>query len=160
MDYAGISAQIDSLIERGMMIEAQRNALDIASLDAFFKTPLARRMLTVPPDRLWREVPFLIGLSPSEALLEDLDAYDDSERIRAQGVIDCLFEEADGGLVLLDYKTDAIKTPELVAERTQMHLPQMRVYARAVEAVFGKPPKEMYLCFLNAGQVVPVERIG
>jgi ATP-dependent helicase/nuclease subunit A len=156
LDYAGISAQLDRLIERGMMTEAQRGELNLTALANFFQTPLAERMLRVPPDRIWREIPFLIGLSPSEALLDDLDAYDDSERIRAQGVIDCLFQEADGGLILLDYKTDALKTSEQVTERTRHYLPQMRVYARAVESVFGTPPKEMYLCFLSVGSVAPV----
>jgi ATP-dependent helicase/nuclease subunit A len=151
LDYAGISAQVDEMIGRGLLTEEQRSALDLGAIERFFASELGRRMLAIPPSKVWREAPFLIGLAPSEAGMEDLAGYDEGERIRAQGMIDCLFEEEDGRLILVDYKTDAIGAAELEA-RVQLYRPQMRIYARAVEAVFGKPPDEAWLYFLALGR--------
>jgi len=151
LDYAGISAQVDGMIGRGLLTEEQRSALDFGAIERFFASELGRRMLAIPPSKVWREAPFLIGLAPSEARMEDLGGYDEGERIRAQGIIDCLFEEEGGRLILVDYKTDAISTAELEA-RVELYRPQMGIYARAVEAVFGKPPDEAWLYFLALGR--------
>jgi ATP-dependent helicase/nuclease subunit A len=151
LDYAGISAQVDEMIGRGLLSEEQRSALDFGAIERFFASELGRRMLAIPPSKVWRETPFLIGLAPSEARMEDLAGYDEGERIRAQGMIDCLFEEEGGRLILVDYKTDAISAAELEA-RVELYRPQMRIYARAVEAVFGKPPDEAWLYFLALGK--------
>ncbi|HPS03344.1 MAG TPA: PD-(D/E)XK nuclease family protein, partial [Candidatus Sumerlaeota bacterium] len=70
------------------------------------------------------------------------------------GVFDCLVEE-DDGFLLIDYKTDQIP-PEAVAARVAHYRPQIRLYARAVAAIYPKPLKEACLYFLHLGASVPV----
>jgi ATP-dependent helicase/nuclease subunit A len=154
LDYSGVSAQVDRLIDRGLLTEAQREGVDLAAVASFFQSPLGRRVLAQPLDRVWREAPFVLGLSPSEAGLPEMAGYDEAERIRVQGVLDCLVEE-DDGFLLIDYKTDRIP-PEAVAARVEYYRPQIRLYARAVEAIYSKPLKEGYLYFLHLGAAVPV----
>jgi ATP-dependent helicase/nuclease subunit A len=60
------------------------------------------------------------------------------ELVLVQGIIDLYFEEPDG-LVLLDYKTDSVKTAGQLLDRYQT---QMDLYARALAAATGKPVKE------------------
>jgi ATP-dependent helicase/nuclease subunit A len=204
LDYAGVSAQIDGMIDRGVLTERGREAVDIRALERFFASPLGRRLLAVPADRVWRETPFVLGLTPSEVKdlgaglrvmdansgeeraegikaaaspweigpgsgaaersgarphlpadpFSDLERYDPDERIRVQGVIDCLIEEADG-LLLIDFKTDAIPL-EAVAQRAALYLPQVRLYAKAVDVIFPAPLKEIYLYFLAPGRAEPI----
>ncbi|MFD1952626.1 PD-(D/E)XK nuclease family protein [Paenibacillus thailandensis] len=69
-----------------------------------------------------------------------------------QGVVDCLFED-EAGLVLLDYKTDRIymKQWEQAAER---HRFQLELYAEALEKVLGKPVDECHVFFFDGGRSV------
>ncbi len=67
-----------------------------------------------------------------------------------QGVIDCLYEDVDGGWRLLDYKTNRI-SPATLAATVQTYEMQMYVYAAAVERIFKRPPVEIVLNFLRGG---------
>ncbi len=154
LDYVGVSAQVDRMMDRGLLTETQREWVNLASVAEFFASELGRRVLAQPLDRVWRETPFVLGLSPSLVDLPDSAEYDETERIRVQGVLDCLIEE-DDGLVLIDYKTDRIP-PEALLARATYYRPQIRLYARAVEAIYPKPLKEGFLYFLHLGAAVPV----
>ena len=72
-----------------------------------------------------------------------------------QGVIDLFFEERDGGIVLLDYKTDRKTTPDLMRRRYQV---QMSLYARAIRRILGKAPKEIYIYRLFDGDAVEMRK--
>jgi ATP-dependent helicase/nuclease subunit A len=64
-----------------------------------------------------------------------------------EGFVDLLFEE-DDGLVVADYKTDAIDEEPSQAKRAQYSL-QAGIYALAVSRITGKPIKEVVLLFLS-----------
>lgn len=68
-----------------------------------------------------------------------------------QGVIDCCFLE-DGRWVLLDYKTDAVRTTP--REAALPHAPQLRLYARALAQLTGTPVAEGHVFLLAAGESV------
>ena len=53
-----------------------------------------------------------------------------------EGYVDLLYEEDDGALVVVDYKTDAAPTPETL----QAYGVQLDLYARAVGAATGMSP--------------------
>ena len=89
--------------------------------------------------RVWREVP--LSLARGGALLE--------------GKIDLLFEE-DGGLVVVDYKTDRID-PAGAEEAAGAYASQMRAYALALAAVQPLPVSEAVLVFARAGTEVRVD---
>ena len=76
------------------------------------------------------------------------------EPVVLQGVVDCVFEE-DGALVLVDYKTDRISTPEELWERYRV---QLKLYKDAVQDMTGLPVKECLLYSFWLGQ--PVEGPG
>ena len=62
-----------------------------------------------------------------------------------------------GGLTVIDYKTDAIRTEAQMRERTALYTPQLRAYAKAVERIFRKPVRECVLYFLSMGREARVE---
>ena len=61
------------------------------------------------------------------------------EKILVNGVIDCYFQEADGTLVLVDYKTDHLYQEEAFRKRYEI---QLRLYRLALERISGKKVKE------------------
>lgn len=82
--------------------------------------------------KAWREVSIAAPIDDSEGALE--------------GQIDLLYEDSDGGLVVVDYKTDRVQG-ENVSEAARPYLMQMGAYAWAVERLTGKPVQEAVLVF-------------
>ena len=60
------------------------------------------------------------------------------ETILVQGIIDVFFEEEDG-LVVLDYKTDKVRS---AGELKEKYHAQLDYYAQALEQLLEKPVKE------------------
>lgn len=66
---------------------------------------------------------------PANSVWEDSDA---ESSVLVQGIIDVFWEE-DGGIVLLDYKTDRVNAPGELIRRYQK---QLALYAKALERNF------------------------
>lgn len=84
--------------------------------------------------KLYREQPFVLGVPSEEIYPEDRSG----ETILVQGIIDVYFEEPDG-LVVLDYKTDQVRTADELKEKYHA---QLDYYAQALEQLTEKPVKE------------------
>lgn len=67
-----------------------------------------------------------------------------------RGYIDCLYEDEQGVLRIVDYKTNQA-TSETVSQAAKQYELQMLVYALAVERALGRGPDEMVLSFLRPG---------
>lgn len=87
----------------------------------------------VSASRYWREVP--VAAPMAEGVLE--------------GFIDLLFEE-DGGLVLVDYKTDSVDSGQ-TADAAGRYRLQAGAYALSVQKATGKTVKEVVFLFLHSG---------
>ncbi len=155
LDYFGLSAQIDGMIDRGLMTEDDREVVDIEKVAGFFESDLGRLVREHAPGRVRREMHFLMGLRPSKLGLDELAAYDESERIRVQGIMDCVVE-TDEGLVLIDYKTDRVGQDGL-PDRVERYRAQMRLYGMALRRIYNVEQVKAHLYFLTAGQGVGVE---
>ena len=84
-------------------------------------------------------------------------------RIFVQGSIDLVIKDADGSIILCDYKTDRVTSEEL-ADRTllinnikERHGNQLSQYSYAIEKVFGQPPKSIYIYLLATGDSIEVK---
>ncbi|MGG4143193.1 helicase-exonuclease AddAB subunit AddA [Paenibacillus algorifonticola] len=137
------------MIERKLLTPRQAEAIDSMNIAAFFASPLGLRLLAA--DEVKREVPFSCMLPASRVhpfVAEDAK----DEQILIQGVMDCVFEDQHG-LVLVDYKTDRILNQqwERAAER---HRFQLELYAEALEAVLLRQVAECYVFFFDGGQSV------
>ena len=99
--------------------------------------------------RCWREQSFSLLIPASE--MEQRAS--DQDEIFVQGTIDVFFEDADGRLVLLDYKTDRGTTPELIKKRYQT---QLDLYARAIRTITGMEVDETYIYRLSDGDTIAI----
>ncbi len=71
-----------------------------------------------------------------------------------EGRVDLVFEE-DGGLVVVDYKSDAIGEDQAL-EQAAHHAPQLQLYGRGLAQAAGLPVRERLVLFTALGRTVPV----
>lgn len=142
-DIAELLSRMEAL---RMMTPQTRQAVDAEAIAAFCRTPLYERICRA--DRVWRELPFSYGL-PARKAHAELAASDSEDTVLLQGVIDCLFSEGDG-FVLVDYKTDYVPDGSF-APAAEKHRFQMEQYAEAIEAIAGRPVTEGYVYFVYGG---------
>ncbi|WP_240546343.1 UvrD-helicase domain-containing protein [Paenibacillus artemisiicola] len=146
---ATVAATIANLVERRMLTAQQAEAVDAAGAAAFFGEEVGRRLLAAPWVR--RETPFSCTL-PAARVYPDLPSGVEREPVLIQGVIDCLFRD-DRGLVLLDYKTDRVRLGRW-EEAAERHRFQLTLYAEAIASAIGGKVDECYVFFLDGGKTV------
>lgn len=145
-----IEEQIKAMISKEIITENQAKAVDIKRLEGFFISKLGERMLK--SHNVKREVPFFIKLKSTEVYNELPEKTYGEEFILLQGVIDCIFEE-DDGLVLIDYKTDYVndKNRDSIKEKYRV---QIAYYEKALEKMIEKRVKDKYIYLFYNGEII------
>lgn len=128
-------AEIRRLVERGYLTAVQGEAVEAPRLAAFFASPLYGRIAR--SSQVLRELRFLDELPASELGYGDENASESGaqERITVQGIADCVFLE-EGRWYIVDYKTDAVQTPQALLYRYGR---QLELYARILSRSFPEP---------------------
>lgn len=143
-----LSAQIGLLIKEGRLTEEMGRLLSKDGLLRFYRSGLALRMKRAALQNLLRiEQPFVMGRAANEIEGDGSDTM-----VLVQGIIDAFFIE-DGEIVLLDYKTDAVKSGEELARRYQK---QMDLYQEALTDNLGKKVKEKLIYSFALNRAVSV----
>lgn len=134
----------ERLVRERFLTQEQGQAVDLRRVSRFFASSLGKRILSA--GRVMRELRFMSEL-PASAVRPQLSQEVAGEPVVLQGVIDCVFEE-NGALVLVDYKTDRVASPQELWERYHV---QLELYAGAVEEMYGLPVREclLYSFYLN-----------
>lgn len=145
LDETAVRAQLREMVERRLLDAKAAAELDATSVAAFFAAPLGRRLLAA--DKVEREMPFSIML-PAQRFYPELTTTE--ELIFVQGVVDALFWEADGW-VLIDYKTDRGLSGVALQEKYEL---QLSLYAEAISAILRQPVKESYLYSFASREII------
>ena len=104
----------------------------------FLNSEIGKRMRIAELDgKLKREQPFVIGMSADEIYQEKTE-IGENECILVQGIIDGYFEE-ENEWVVIDYKTDRVKTEKELANKYKK---QLDYYAKTLEQLTDKKVKE------------------
>lgn len=153
---ADVGAELERLIARGFLPETAREAVRKDELAAFFAGDFYARLAGARSIR--RETRFNIFLPAREFTGDAVFAAAlGEEKLLVQGVIDLFFEDADGKLVLCDYKTDRLSPYELThhaaAAKTlfDRHRQQLSYYRKAVLQIAERAPDEILIYSLPAG---------
>ena len=118
-------------------------AIRVREIAAFYSSDTARRLMEAK--QIKREVPFTYAKEDEEGDYQII-----------QGIVDCLFEEEDGW-VLLDYKTDRLyQIEDVQSEMSARYEVQLTVYTEAVEAILKVPIKEKLLYLFSAEKEVRI----
>ena len=119
-------------------------------LNLFLSSELAGRMKKAFGNRkLYREQPFVLGISAGRVD----EKFPPEEKVLIQGIVDAYFEE-DGELIVVDYKTDSVKTREELVRR---YKEQLNYYEEALEQLTGKKVKEKILYSFALNETIVVE---
>lgn len=143
LDFSGGVGQLDELLRSGKLTEAERRAIDDGEMALFLGSTLCRRICASA--EVHREFPIFCEYTP--------EAFPDGEeKPFIQGIADLYFVE-DGGIVLVDYKTNAGASAELLREEYEG---QLHIYRDALERMTGMRVKECLLYAFSLGETVEI----
>ncbi|MCM1049092.1 MAG: helicase-exonuclease AddAB subunit AddA [Clostridiales bacterium] len=125
-----VDVQLKKMIDDGKMPQSYRDVISPQKILKFTQSSAAGRMAHADiKGKLYKEQPFVLGL-PANRLN---DTFPPEETVLIQGIIDVFFEE-DGKFVVLDYKTDVVKTEDELIKRYHT---QLDYYAEALGQLLG-----------------------
>ena len=133
-----VVAEIAEVTKKGYISSAEADSIDTENAAAFFRSDLYRRICSSL--HYFREKKFMVAVR--ELALEDemIGKLKNSDGM-IKGIIDLMFEEKDG-IVILDYKSDKGISLNNLKER---YSTQLKLYKAAVELTTGKKVKEAIL---------------
>ena len=126
---------LDSLQAEGKFSDEERSLLSDRSLYGFFNSDLGQRLIA--SKRVERELPFSMLFDGNRVY----PSVENGERLFLQGIIDTAFVE-DDQWVLVDYKTDRVKSGDELIRRYKI---QMDLYKEALERLTNMPVKASYI---------------
>ena len=132
-------AQMEGLLDEGLLSQAVREAEGL--LKRFQHHLLYAEMDTALERR--HEVPFIASASEGDA---------------EWGFMDCLYR-TPSGWVLVDFKTDELRSPAALEAAVEKYTAQLVRYRQAAKALLGQTPRSL-MCFLNADRAVEVREVG
>jgi ATP-dependent helicase/nuclease subunit A len=151
---ASIQEQLTRMEMNELLTKEQAEVIDVDLIVQFFHGELGRRYFN--SKKLQREIPFTLSLPANEVY----PMWNGSkESIFVQGVIDCVFED-EKGLVLIDYKTDAIsgrykggfdQAKPILEARYRL---QIDLYTKAIETIWKRKVTERYLFFFDGAYLI------
>ncbi|MBQ5810253.1 MAG: UvrD-helicase domain-containing protein [Clostridia bacterium] len=142
-----VEEEANRLEDMEFISETERAALDISALEKFFAGNLYARIKKAKT--MWREQRFLSKLLVGE-IEKELGEKFPEENIVIQGAADCVFVESDQ-LVVLDFKTDRVKTEQELAER---YAAQLDIYGKVFAEIYDMPVKEKIIYSFKLGKEI------
>lgn len=150
VDAAAFEEWKQEMIQTGRIDAAEARVLTADVILPFLHSPLAARMAAADcRGRLFREQPFVLGL-PADRIDP---AFPASETLLVQGIIDAMFEE-NGSWVIVDYKTDRVKTASELIDRYKV---QLDYYAEAVSRIYDMPVTEEVIYSFELQESIPLK---
>lgn len=148
-ERADIKEQLDIMVAEEKLSEQAKEKIRIDLLMRFVQSDIGKRVrIAQMQGKLNRERPFVMGVEASQ-LTPSLQS---NEMVLVQGIIDAFFEE-DGEVILLDYKTDYVKSEQ---ELIQRYKTQMDYYTQALEKITGKKVRERIIYAVSLGRSIVV----
>lgn len=157
VDCKQIETQLRWMVDRELLTEEQAQIIEPDLIVQFYNSAIGKRMIQAR--KVYREVPFTLAVQAKEVYLDWKEA---DESVFIQGVIDCLFED-EKGLVLIDYKSDGIhdrfkggfeQAKPILEERYKV---QVNLYTKAIEQIWKRKVNERFLFFFDGAHFLQLE---
>lgn len=144
-----IKLQINSFVEKNIMSLDEAETIKINWIVKFIQSDIFKEIyIANKSEKLFKEkaIDYNIKL---KNLFKDENISED-EKIMVVGIIDLFFENENGEIILLDYKTDYV-TKENLEEVEARYKIQLDLYKSAIEDISGKKvtKKGLYLFVIN-----------
>lgn len=151
LDLITIKEQVELMVGQDIMTPQEAQLINYIQLLQFFESPLGTRILKAREVK--RELIFTLAI-PAAAIHKGEDDGLKGECVLIRGIIDCLFYEEDGAVVV-DYKTDYVDQTNL-KEKVEYYTNQLNLYTEAVETILKTPVKEKHLYFLSIDKTISI----
>ena len=153
---AAFCSEAQRLLAQGQLTQEEIEALEPETLVRFWRSELGQQLRHLRAF-VRRELSFTVALEANEiraVLGQPPEPALGGETIVVQGAADLVLLLPEE-LWLLDFKTDRLQRAELAA-RIRQYTPQLRLYARALSRIYGRPATRLYLHFLALGETVQI----
>lgn len=138
-------------IEKAIAQDSEITEMICANVCGFFRSDMGKALFEAK--NVYRESPFEIEITAKE-YDGSLDSVYSGEKVVVQGIIDLYFEDKNGGIILVDYKTDRCKTEEEQMAVAHRYQKQIDMYEYAMEKILKKSVKDKYLYLFSAQSMV------
>ena len=137
-------------------VVSDKNIADMIckNVTSFWKSDMGKEVLSAK--KVYRESPFEISIPAYEYDNTLPDEYR-NEQIILQGIIDLYFEDKNGDIILVDYKTDKCTSKAEQLAVAKKYEKQLILYARAMEKILKKSVKDKYLYLFSPQSVVKLD---
>lgn len=144
-----IKSQINSFVEKNIMSLDEIETININWIVKFIKSDIFKEIyIANKSGKLFKEKAIDYNIKLKNLFKdENIEEY---EKIMVVGIIDLFFENENGEIILLDYKTDYV-TKENLEEVKARYKVQLDLYKSAIEDISGKKvaKKGLYLFGIN-----------
>ena len=145
-----VEAELERLVNEGMLTETEASVVDKKAIAEFFTGNLAKRILSA--EKVYKEYAFTACIPLREMQPELPENEAENENVVIEGVADCAFVE-NGGLVIVDFKTDRAQSGEELAEK---YKDQLGIYRRCLAEVLDIPIKETVIYSFRLGKCIEI----
>ncbi|MBO4410751.1 MAG: helicase-exonuclease AddAB subunit AddA [Lachnospiraceae bacterium] len=134
-------AELFRLRKEGLISESEQGTIEVDDLRLFLRSDIGKRYARAfSAGKCRKEQQFIIGL-PVREVFPEAQVRSQDELVMIQGVIDLYLEEEDG-IVVVDYKTDRVRDPEILVREYRV---QLDLYEKALTMMTGKTVKEKWI---------------
>lgn len=150
-----VISQLESFVEDEIMSVEEKSTVDISWITKFICTDIFSQMQKADRDnKLFKEKAIDYSISINQ-IYRDEDIVD-SEKMMLVGIIDLFFEDENGDIILLDYKTDKVSenNRDEVVSRYKV---QLELYKKALEKISGRKVVKKYIYLFSSGELVEYE---
>lgn len=139
-----IKNQIVSFVQKEFITEEEAKSIDVNKILAFVNSDIGMKMKKAKS--VEREFSFKIPIKLRELFDVDID-----DEIVLQGAIDAYFENENGDIVIVDYKTDKVKSKEEIKKRYEV---QLKYYKYALEKILSKKVSDTIIYLFDTGEII------
>lgn len=147
-----IEAELDRLVENGMLTDAEAAVVDKKSVSAFLNGKLAKRILNA--EKVYKEYAFTVALPLAEMNPEIPLDEAQGESVIIEGVVDCAFIE-NGELVIVDFKTDKAADESVLINN---YREQLSIYRRCLSEVMGLSVKQTVIYSFSLQKTIEITK--
>lgn len=147
-----IVRQIDSMVDKNILLRQEADTVNVSWIVRFIRSNIYLDILEADKrGDLYKETAINYNIKMKD-IYKDQGIMDD-ESMMMVGIIDLFYENKDGDIILLDYKTDYVgdRSDQDLIDRYKV---QLDLYKRAIEDISGKKVVKKYLYMFSAGRLL------
>lgn len=144
-----VGEEIARMARLGFISSAQAELMDKGELETFFESGLYKEIKNAR--RIYREQRYNLLESAAKYYKS---AAAEGQTLLVQGVIDCFFENENGEIILVDFKTDRVGADDGEEILRARHTPQLKLYGEAVERMLNKKLSKAYVYSFALGKEI------